>query len=158
MIEYSKRELEAMDKADDAFAEVRKVADEFARQTALRYVRTVNCYFSTSTFVTRWPSADNRWCEVHGLYHGDNNEAYECAQEIEATWNAAIGHLYDRYDKDLCGHAFANDWHEEQYYDKRIDDDLAANERLRDKIGGIIERWYDTASETAYEDYLCEVA
>lgn len=158
MTGYTKRELEAMDKADEAFAEVRKVAEEFARQTGLRYVRTVNCYLSTSTFATRWPSADNRWAEVHDLYHGDNNEAWECAWELEARWNDAIRPLYELYDKHLCGKAFAETWNEEEYHDRRLDDCLRAHEKLRDEMGHVIERWYEPASELAYEQYLEEVA
>lgn len=158
MIEYSKHELEAMGKADEAFAEVRKVALEFARQLGFNYHRNVTTWSSNSYFNTSWRGKDNRWDEVHDLYHGDNDEACECAWEMEATWNAAIGPLYERYDKDLCGHTFANDWHEEAYYDRRLDEDFAAHERLRDEMGGIIERWYDSASEAAYKGYLSEVA
>ena len=156
MADYTKRELEALGKADEAFAEVRKVAEEFARQTGMRYHRNVNSWTSNSYFNTDWRGRDNRWGEVHELYDGDNNEAWECSWELERKWNDAIKPLYERYDDHVCGKALAETWNEEEYHDHRIDECLNGHERLRDEMGRIVESWYECASEVAYEEYLLD--
>lgn len=154
---YTKIELEAMNAADEAFAEVRKVAEAFAKQTGMHYHRNVTCWTSGSYF-TPCDSSDKRWSEVHDLYDGDNNEAIECAWEIEREWNAAISDLRKRYDDHLWGLVLSETCNERDYYDRRSDEDLDEHERLRDRMGKIVEKWYDSACEWAYEAYIEEHA
>jgi hypothetical protein len=147
MIGYTAQELKALDKADEAFAEIRKVADEFARQTNTVYSRTVNTWFSTSEFNNDW-CKPFCWNSVSNLYDGWCNEAYECANEIEGKWNTLVANLRHK-----VTYAFEHDYDVDVIY--------AAHHTLREEIGRIVECWYDSASEVAYEEYLaatCEVA
>lgn len=158
MVGYTDNELKALEKADEAFAEVRKVALEFAKQTGTHYRRNVTDWTSGSYFNTDYDAHDKCWNEVHDLYHGDNSEACECAWAIEDAWNTRIVALRDRYDGHLCGLAMAETDNEYEYYDRRTDEDLDARSELRDEVGRIVENWYDSASECAYSEYLEEVA
>ena len=155
---YTENELKALEKADDAFNEVRKVALEFAKQTGTVYHRNVTCWTSGSYFYTAFDEHDKCWNEVHDLYHGDNGEAYECAWAIEAAWNDRIAALDKRYDEHICGLAMAETDNEYDYYDRRVNEGLDARTELRDEIGRIVEDWYESASECAYSEYMDGVA
>lgn len=158
MIGYTKNELMAMDAADKAFAEVRKVAEEFARQTGMRYHRNVTCWTSGSYFTPRLGDTDERWNEVHDLYDGWNNEAYECAWAIEDAWNGRVTALRERLDGHLAGYVMAETDNCADYYDRRIDEDYDEHEALRDEVGRIVEDWYDSAAECAWYECMEDVA
>ena len=154
---YTNIELQAQDYADEAFREVVKVAKEFARQTGRRYVRSSNCWFSTSSFPVNYEDKDcwgKQWNPVTSLYHGDNNEAWECALEVMDRWNYTVPALYEKYDLDVCTKSLADDDATYAYYDSQIDLDLDALDHIRDEIGKVVENWLDAAAEAAYDEFI----
>jgi hypothetical protein len=156
-MQYSEIELKAQDYADEAFREVVKVAEEFARQTGRKYHRSSNCWFSTSSFPANYEDKDcwkKQWNTVSTLYNGDNNEAYECAWEIERRWNELVPALNDKYDSDVWDKILTDDDQLSDYYDRQADLDLDALDHIRDEIGKCVENWLDAATEAAYDEFI----
>lgn len=141
MYGYTENELRALDAADEAFAEVRKVAKNFAKKINATYNRSVNSWTSTSTFYTPLRDALRgnamKTVEVHNLYDGWNECADNCAWEVQSHWNRMVRRLWLIEDYSLA-------------YDAR--------ERVLKEVGRIVERWYELAADCAYETYLDEHA
>lgn len=157
---YTEIELAAMNAADEAFAEVRKVAERFAKEIDCDYRRNVTCWTSYSSFST--PLFDSRRTSWEPIEHFasdfDNSEAYECAIELVEKWNGAIVKLSKR--RDVCFWAMddATTSAEYEYWDRQCDLTYDARTHLLEELGEVVERWYDSACEFAYEQYLEEHA
>lgn len=157
MVGYTKVELEAFDAADEAFREVKKVAEAFAKQINCDYRRTVTDWCSYSAFSTPLFSGRRaKWAKVHNLYNGYNNEACECAWKIEEEWNKAISALIRRSNRYKAQRKVAETDREWDYYDSKISECLDAYDAILDNMGHLIESWYDCACDVAWEEYLAE--
>ena len=156
MVGYTEKELKAMDKADEAFAEIKKVAEEFAKQTNTTYYRGGNEWCSWSSFNKPYIGALNCWNKVKLTYDGDCSDAYECMWQIETIWNRAIVKLSEMLDEYIDKKWSAETYEEEEWFDHKIDEVYEARREFLDLIAGIVEKWYDSACEFAYDEYMSE--
>lgn len=155
---YTDVELAAMDAANEAFAEVRKVAERFAKEINCDYRRNVTAWSSYSTFDVplfdgrhvSWEPVEHFCCDF-GL-----SEAYECAVQLVDKWNNAIVPLKDKYDTYFSELDDAESYGECEYWQNQIDIVYDARAYLLEELGKIVEDWYDSASDCAYESYLEE--
>jgi len=155
---YTDIELAAMDAADEAFAEVRKVAERFAKEINCDYHRTVTDWTSYSSFSTplfdkrhvSWEPVDHFCCDF------GNAEAYECAVALVEKWNSAIVPLKEKRDTCIWARIDSETDNEYEYWDKQVDLVYDARAFLLEELGKIVETWYDSACDCAYEAYLEE--
>jgi hypothetical protein len=155
---YTEIELAAMNAADEAFAEVRKVAERFANKINCNYHRTVTDWTSYSSFdVPLFSSRHVSWEPVdHFCCDFGNAEAYECAVALVEKWNSAIVPLKEKRDTRIWARIDSETYNEYEYWDKQVDLVYDAQTYLLEELGKIVEDWYDSASECAYEAYLEE--
>lgn len=169
MFEYEKDKYELMAEAEGekAFAEVIKVAEEFARQIDSQYHRRVTDWAVYSNFDSFWWS-DGNWFD--GEYHHvkfrkrvdidvapyEHSEAVECAWELEASWNESVD-KWDGIEEQIDGLLLS-----------RMDCDAEALEDVLDKMhdkaldsmADVVERWLDSVEcwywSSDYADELRE--
>lgn len=155
---YTEVELKAMDSADEAFAEVKKVAESFAKQIGHDYCRRVTCWSSYSTFVKPFlkPAIWHRVSPEKMTASVDNSEAIDCAWELADCWNSKIPGLYTKYIgyRRLASRAKYDE--NAEYYDNQASLCVDAYDKILEECGEIVERWIDSACDFAYESYLAE--
>lgn len=156
---YTDVELAALDAADEAFAEVMKVAERFAKEINCDYRRVSNSWTSYSSFdVPLFDSRKTSWKPIEHFASEFDGDAYECAVQLVEAWNETISTLGKARDAYYAAIDDPEAWYEGNHWIREID--LLYNDRdyLLNELGKIVETWYDSACDCAYEAYLEEHA
>lgn len=143
--------------ADRYYAEMKGVAEEFARQINRRYYRGSNCWSTTSSFLSTGeqglfhPLRLNRKPVKLDVSKLECSDAVEMAWDIEETWNKKCA-PWDEWEE------FIDTYYEVDHdlWDRYTDYLMADVDNTLKEIGKAVERWIDSMECYVWSDEFDE--